>query len=160
MDRALLPDRFAIPFYPSLAVALGGSSNGALRAMLVQQIHYWCSLNKENEKDAKRDGVWWTRHSRSGWYEEFPCFGKNTVDRALDYLRESGVVIAKSFSAAEGDTTLWYRIDYRTLRKVLDECPETAGCKLDDFGLSPRTRGPYQKRADGHYYTEDGYCVL
>lgn len=157
MARPLLENQYAIPFYPALAVALGGSSTGAVKALLVQQIHYWCCHNKDTKKDAKRDGCWWTRRSVAGWLEDFPCFAKNTIVRALNDLRASGIVVTASFSANQGDTTLWYRIDYRVLRSVLKACPETAESKLDDYGLAPL---PFHKHEDGHYYDEKGYRIL
>lgn len=160
MARPLLENQYAIPFYPALAIALGGSSTGATKALLVQQIHYWCCHNKDNEKDAYHDGFWWTRKSISGWLEDFPCFGKNTIVRALDGLREAGIVVTASFSSKQGDTTLWYRIDYRVLRRVLKECPETADSNLDDYGLTPRPRPPFHTGEDGYLYSADGHRIL
>lgn len=161
MARPLLENQRSIPFYPALAIALGGSSTGATKALLVQQIHYWCCWNKDNDvKSTNLEGYWWTKKSLSELLEIFPCFGKNTIIRALNALRAAGIVVAAPCSASQGDTTLWYRIDYRTLRSVLKACPETADSNLDDYGLTPRPRPPFHTGEDGHLYSADGHRIL
>lgn len=138
----LLPNTFGIMFYPALGVALGNGPTSVTKAILIQQIHYWCCRNKAKQEDganqAYRNGHWWVYQSVSGWARRIPCIGEQPIARVLKELRADRIVIAEALDEANGRQMLWYRIDYDRLAVVLRSCEATANETLDDFGLSKK----------------------
>jgi hypothetical protein len=105
----LLIDENPLQVLPSLATAIGLNES-----IILQQVQYWITGSKVHE----RDGHLWIYNSIPQWKENFPWWSESTIKRALNNLRESGLLIVANFNAAAFDKTLWYRIDYEALAQV------------------------------------------
>lgn len=99
---------------PSLAKVLG--LNGAI---IVQQIHYWLTINEGKESNFK-DGYYWTFNSSGGWQKQFPFWSKKTIERALRKVEDKGIVVTGCYNKRSFDRTKWYRLDYA---KLIEACP-------------------------------------
>lgn len=87
---------------PSLATAIGLNE-----AIVLQQIHYWLTT-----KPKTHDGKPWVYNSATEWQQQFPFFSVPTIRRALNNLRERGILEVANFNQDPQDRTLWYTIDY------------------------------------------------
>ena len=69
---------------------------GPIAATLYQRIKFYCDLNKKQKKTKYyEDGSWWTWQSLSSFEEEYPYWSRMSVKRALDKLRECGLIVTK-----------------------------------------------------------------
>lgn len=108
----LLINEPPMQFLPELAVVLGGPNE----ALILQQIQYWTTINAQRGDDRHfREGSWWCWNTLGNWSEHFRWISESTVRRLLKKLRDMGVLVAKKFEQADGDMTLWYRVDYQKL---------------------------------------------
>lgn len=105
----LLIDESPLQVLPSLATAIGLNES-----IILQQVQYWITGSRVHE----RDGHLWIYNSIPQWKENFPWWSESTIKRALNNLRESGLLIVANFNTAAFDKTLWYRIDYEVLAKI------------------------------------------
>lgn len=112
---------------PSLA-----SSIGLNEAIVVQQIHYWTRISKN-----ERDGFIWVYKTIKQWQEEFPFWSEKTIRRTIKKLENASIVVSTSIYNKMGiDRTKWYRIDYVKLQQlsygqndhmVRPKCPDANG---------------------------------
>jgi len=116
----LLLDELPLVILPSLAVKVGLN-----QAIVLQQIHYWLKHYQEKAKtDAKErrrhyhDGRWWVFNTYKGWKDNFPFWSTHTIRRAIDSLREQGLILIGRYNAKAYDKTNWYTIDYDRLSKM------------------------------------------
>lgn len=99
---------------------------GLRAAIILQQVHYWCELNRKREeksgsKSHYKNGRWWMWNSVSGWTDEFgSLWSSSSIERTLSKLRKSGVLIGEVLSSRPSDRTLWYSIDYENLESLIN----------------------------------------
>lgn len=105
----------ALQVNPSIAKVLG-----LHRAIVMQQVHYWLEIAKENGKNHV-EGHIWTYNSIRQWQEQFPFWSQNTVRRIFSGLVKDGFLITDRFNKMPQDRTLWYRIDYDVLKVHIPE---------------------------------------
>lgn len=114
---------------PSLAVELDNVD----KAIILQQIHYWCS--KSNKV---KDGYRWVYNSVTSWHEQFPWISEKTIQRYLKDLERKGLLITGVYNKAPFDKTKWYRINY----EALDNLGEPMGLAVPTNGIeSPLLNG-------------------
>jgi hypothetical protein len=106
-DKKLI-DEYPILVLPSLAVAVGLNE-----AIILQQIHYWLRTSPH-----ERDGKLWVYNSITEWNEQFPWWSPATIKRALNKLRQTGIVETAEYNKDPRDKTLWYTINYEELGKL------------------------------------------
>jgi hypothetical protein len=111
-DRRLIKEN-ALILLPSLAETIGLSE-----AILVQQIHYWLEVAKENSQNY-HDGHVWTYNSAKEWRKQFPFWSEETIRRRLHGLTKKGILIIGNYNKLNIDRTLWYRVDYEVLSRFL-----------------------------------------
>lgn len=87
---------------------------GVCAAVLIGQIHYYTQLSMKNHENY-HDGEYWVYNSLSEWCDDIPIFGRSSIYRAINALRNDGILIVDSFNRHKYDKTLWYRIDYGKL---------------------------------------------
>jgi hypothetical protein len=107
---------------PSLVKALGFNE-----ALILQQIHYWLTINEEKGNNYT-DGYYWTFNSIVDWQKQFPWWSTSTIERKLRRLEGLGIVVTSRYNKRGFDRTKWYRIDYDRLHQF---------CQLDDTPISP-----------------------
>lgn len=94
--------------YPRLAVVFG-----IVKALLIHQIHFHCI-----EKPLHADGYKWVHKTIMGW-TTLLGYSHSHMNRSLNDLRKSGVVITASFSDSEHRNRRLYRLDYDALRSAI-----------------------------------------
>ena len=126
----LLVDEPPLILLPQLAVKIGEKE-----AIVLQQVHFWIQRYAEKgDKKHFHDGRYWVYNTPEGWQKDnFPCWSKSTIRRALDSLRkpykpkagekkvERGpLLLVGNYNRKRYDRTLWYSIDYDEVRKLED----------------------------------------
>jgi hypothetical protein len=112
-DRKLLNEE------PLLVLPLLAKALGLNEAIILQQIHYWLTINEGKESNFK-DGYYWTFNSSGGWRKQFPFWSKKTIERTLRKLENNGIVVTGCYNKLGFDRTKWYRLDYA---KLIEACP-------------------------------------
>lgn len=107
-----LVDEKPVLLLPSLAQALGLNE-----AIIVQQLHYWLTVNKVKERNFK-DGYYWTYNSIGSWQTQFPFWCGRTIERMLWKLEADGIVVTGRHNKLNLDRTKWYRLDYDKLKEA------------------------------------------
>lgn len=121
-DDIFVNDRNTRSFRPILSAVTGDSD----RAIIVNQIEFYMSLNEKTQKTSKvnhfHDGKWWTFNTLEEWHKEFWWLSPRTLRRHLKALRDQGILIAdNSFNAKDFDKTLWYTIDREVVVRLCNE---------------------------------------
>lgn len=93
---------------------------GFKKAVVLQKIHWWILYNFEkNYRSWYKDGYWWTSWSQEEWIKQLPNFGsKKTFARTVKQLKDLGLIVTDTFNKG-CDRTAWYRVDIKTLEKIL-----------------------------------------
>jgi len=117
MSKLLIDDK-PVMVLPRLAKAIGLNE-----AIVLQQIHYWLKTYKEaGKQDHYHDHTWWVYNTKQEWQDNFPWWSESTTWRALTRLRDMRLVKTTSKYNKKGyDRTLWYTIDYDTLKQIEDD---------------------------------------
>jgi len=96
------------------------SDVGVNAAILFENIRYWVTKNKANNKNF-RDGLYWTYNSRRAFNELFPYLGEGAIRGALQKLIDAGYVIKGEYNLANYDRTGWYSVPLAKLTSPLVE---------------------------------------
>lgn len=116
---------------PSLAIRIGLNE-----AIIVQQVHYWLLLSKN-----ERDGFKWVYKKYEDWEEEFPFWSNSTIRRSIGSLEKEGFLISTDkYNKFRADKTKWYRINYQKLMNSPTVQIEQSHCSnrtvLDEVNLN------------------------
>jgi len=105
----LLIEEPPLQVLPTLATKIGLG-----KAILLQQVHYWCSNPKMG---IVRDGKRWIRNTAEEWQKDnFPFWSLKTVKRTIAALEEDGLLLSRSDLNKSGyDRTKWYTINHEVL---------------------------------------------
>ena len=82
---------------------------GMLEAVLLENINFWITKNKANDKNFY-DGFYWTYNSITALSKLFPYASRATIFRALNNLEDAGLVIAGNHNKRTSDKTKWYAL--------------------------------------------------
>lgn len=113
MSKLLINEQ-PLQVLPSLAVKVGLNE-----AIILQQLHYWSELNRQQNKNFY-NGYYWVYNTYEDWQKQFPFWSAKTIQRAITKLEKLGLVVSDNFNKVKMDRTKWYRIDYEALRKLED----------------------------------------
>lgn len=80
---------------------------GMLEAVLLNHFDFWIRKNEANEQNFF-DGAYWTYNSLAAFCELFPYVTEKQLRRALNHLREEGLIQTGNYSENRYDRTLWY----------------------------------------------------
>lgn len=108
----LLLDEHPLQVMPKLATLIGLNE-----AIILQQIHYWLCIKKENNQDYI-DGHYWVYNTYEQWNEQFPFWSTTTIRRNITKLENNGLLIAGNYNQAGFDKTKWYTINYAVLDNI------------------------------------------
>jgi hypothetical protein len=103
---------------PTLATKIGLG-----KAIILQQVHYWC----ENPKiGVSCDEKKWIRNTAEDWQKDnFPFWSLKTVKRTIAALEEDGILLSRSDLNKSGyDRTKWYSINYEALENGTASKPD------------------------------------
>ena len=96
---------------------------GLNEAIVLNQIYYWISVNKKQNRNF-HDGKYWCYNSIREWQEEnFPFWSHNTVERIFYSLRNKGLVLVGNYNnRRNGSTsTKWYTVNDEVLEEIIDQ---------------------------------------
>lgn len=80
---------------------------GILEAILINNLDYWISHNRANEKNYY-DGSYWTYNSTRALQEQFPYASERKIKTALKHLKDEGIIKTGNYNKLSYDRTLWY----------------------------------------------------
>ncbi len=82
---------------------------GILEAILLENINFWITKNKANDKNFY-DGFYWTYNSITALSKLFPYASRATIFRALNSLEDAGLIISGNYNKRTSDKTKWYAL--------------------------------------------------
>lgn len=83
------------------------SKYGILPAVILHNIRFWTEKNRANNRHCY-EGKTWVYNSVSAWVELFPYATKDQIRRAIEKLRDEGVLEVGNFNQSAYDRTAWY----------------------------------------------------
>ena len=108
----LLINEHPLQVLPSLAEKIGLN-----QAIILQQIHYWFSNNKNG--GYVKDGHKWVYNTYEEWQEDnFPFWSTRTIQRIFLKLEEMGLLISEQFEKQIYNHKKFYRINYEKLNEI------------------------------------------
>lgn len=114
-------------------------SIGLNEAIVLQQVHYWISINKKTNKNF-HEGKYWVYNSLPNWHENnFDFWSFDTVKRTFSKLVKAKILITGNFNKDKRDRTLWYTIDYEKLEKLINS--KSAKCTDGEDKNTPNASG-------------------
>lgn len=110
---------------------------GLNESILLLQLEYWISISNAPEIDGRR----WTYQSLRAIQKFFPFWSKDTISRALDNLRERGLIVVARHNKYGYDRTQWFAIDLEAANKL-----ESVNVAMSQFetGVSQNETGVSQ----------------
>jgi len=129
-----------------------GEVFGVCEAFLIQQIHFWCVSHGH-----LKNGHKWSRNTYAQWAEQLRMFSERSVERALKRLVTLGVVATGVFNARIYDRTLWYRLDYERMCKLMSfnvggnwevRCPDNASLSITETDADPAAKSTVSEPAN------------
>lgn len=87
---------------------------GLNEAIIIQQMHFWCCINRQAGRNLK-EGYYWTFNSYEDWQKQFPFWSVPTIKRVINKIEKDGYIITGRFNKFQIDRTKWYRINYKKL---------------------------------------------
>lgn len=82
---------------------------GVAEAIILENIYFWILHNKANNKSFY-EGRYWTFNSAKAFAELFPYYTSKQIRKALDKLRDEGILLTGNFNKMPMDRTLWYSL--------------------------------------------------
>lgn len=82
---------------------------GIAEAVLLHNFAFWLAKNKANKQNC-HNGRYWTYNSIKAFKELFPYLTEKQIRRALEKLRDEGLIITGNFNENVYDRTLWYSL--------------------------------------------------
>ena len=106
---------------PLLIMPTLASKIGLNESIVLQQIHYWNTIN-EKANNNFREGYYWTFNSYNEWTKQFPFWSVRTIQRTINRLENLKLIVSGNYNKLKIDRTKWYRIDYKIL-EALEQSP-------------------------------------
>ena len=78
-------------------------------AIMIENLHFWISKNKANEKHFY-DGRYWTYNSLKAFEKLFPFWSSRQIERILRNLINQGAIITGNYNKIPYDRTKWYAL--------------------------------------------------
>lgn len=82
---------------------------GMVEAILLNHICFWLTKNKANNVHA-HDGRYWTYSTVKALSDLYPYLTPNQVRRAMEKLKEKGLIIDGEYNTKPFDRTKWYSL--------------------------------------------------
>lgn len=133
MSKLLINEQ-PLQVLPSLANIIGLNE-----AIILQQLHFFLRISRN-----KIGGRSWVYNTINDWQAEFSFWSVKTVQRTIDNLEKSGLVVSTDkFNKMKMDKTKWYTINYQKLSEILPENEKTP------FGQNDQMETPKKENAFG-----------
>ena len=82
---------------------------GILEAILLNHINFWVQKNEANGEQFY-NGRYWTYNTVKAYHELYPYATSGAIRRALNHLKDEGLIETGNFNKVAYDRTLWYTI--------------------------------------------------
>ena len=119
---------------------------GLEESIILQQIHYWCELNRKNGNGELFDNVWWVFSSHSQWVDrDFRWMSERTLQRRLSDLERSGLIVGRvrPLKRLLPNRTKMYRICYQNLSE--QQHAELERCIVPDWQVAIKEKEDNKK---------------
>lgn len=94
---------------------------GLNEAIVLQQIHFWLEVNKQNGNNYI-EGRYWTYNSIRAWHEkDFSFLSIETVKRTFSKLEKAGYLLTNNFNRDPRDKTKWYSINEDAIAELYEK---------------------------------------
>ena len=93
-------------------------------AIILQEIHYWININKQNTEMGLSsivtyyDECFWCFRTYEEWLLDFPWLCLRTLKSKIKKLEDMGLLISNNFNKLNIDRTKWYTINYDKLAEL------------------------------------------
>ena len=104
---------------------------GILEAVLLENINFWITKNKANDKNFY-DGFYWTYNSITALSKLFPYASRATIFRALNNLEDAGLIISGNYNKRASDKTKWYALT-KAAERLLNGAECNTSLETDTF---------------------------
>lgn len=94
-------------FDPTVAALVGVNA-----AVIFAHLSFWITLNEQAGRN-KRDGTYWTYHSKKDLGEHFFYMGTKAIDSAVGRLIDAGLIKTGCYNQSPFDRTTWYALTDR-----------------------------------------------
>ena len=98
---------------------------GVVCALLLEHIKHWVSENRANGVN-RHNGKYWMYKSVKGFSMAYPYFTENQIRRALEKMRNDGLIVTGRFSTGECTRMLWYTLTKKGQALVSGDCSDLA----------------------------------
>ncbi len=90
---------------------------GNYAGLFLGQLIYWS--NHKNNYGIQKNGKVWIYNTLEDWAEQLECSSK-TIQRAVKYLKEEGVIETAFMSKNKRDRTIFYSVNYEKLSEKIN----------------------------------------
>ena len=93
-------------------------------AIILQEIHYWININKQNTEMGLSsiityyDECFWCFRTYEEWLLDFPWLSLRTLKSKIKKLEDMELLISNNFNKLNIDRTKWYTINYDKLAEL------------------------------------------
>lgn len=119
---------------------------GLEESIILQQIHYWCELNKKNGNGELFDNAWWVFSSHSQWVDrDFRWMTERTLQRRLSELEKKELITSRvrPLKRLLPNRTKMYRILYSNLSS--EQHAELERCIVPDWQVAIKEKEDNKK---------------
>lgn len=131
--------------------------NNIPQAMILSQIDYWLDVIEKNpnlKQSHFHDNRLWVYKTYENLQAELPNLSISTINRSLQALKKSGILLCGTYNKMGYDRTCWYSIDYDRLQTLIN----THKVKLSECNNSNCTNAIVQDELTNTiYYTDNTY---
>lgn len=85
---------------------------GVNAAVIFKNIEFWVEKNSTTGRN-EHDGRYWTYNSVKAYAEQFPYFSEGQIRKALEKLKEEGLILTGCYNDTPYDRTTWYTLTDR-----------------------------------------------
>jgi hypothetical protein len=93
---------------------------GTDEAILLNNLVYWCTKNKANNKHF-HDGRYWTYNTSAAFAALFPYLSEHRIERMIKKLIEKGLIYVGNYNQNTYDRTRWFSINEKAINEI-DKC--------------------------------------
>lgn len=139
---------------------------GLNEAIVVQQIHYWLTINEKAKINIYDDKVW-TYNTYDVWQKEnFTFWSVRTLKSIFKKLEDKGILIKDNYNKKKYDRTLWITLDYNKLEELLlqyendTECNHNSGENIENVEISTKCKNDTMSDSNKVQHLHNGECNI
>lgn len=131
---------------------------GVPEAIILCHFQFWIAKNQANGVNF-HDGDYWTYNSMKAFTELFPYLSRKRIEKALNHLRDEGIIKTGNYNQSTYDRTLWYAFTQKgkciLLKREMDDAEKGNG--FTDSGKCINTDINHIKNTDNKPYKADAF---